>query len=284
MKNRTLYISDLDGTLLGTDSLISERSAQIISELSQQGALITVATARTPATVVPLLADTITTPPAIVMTGCAWWNRREARLSNLHFIPGADVAAALEMCRDYGVAPFVYVLSEDGATLDVYHESKTLNIAEEQFYNERTNLPLKRFHLGTPPPRRAFEYSILFYAMGESEDITHAAEAFREKTECTVCTYPDIFNPQFFNFEIFPPGMTKATAVRELKKQMQAERLVVFGDNLNDLTMFAEADLAVAVGNALPEVKNAADVVIEPNYTDAVARFIAEDFKKILSK
>ena len=42
--------------------------------------------------------------------------------------------------------------------------------------------------------------------------------------------------------------------------------------------MFEVADVAVAVGNALPEVKAAAaDVVIEPNYTDAVARFIEAD-------
>ena len=44
-----------------------------------------------------------------------------------------------------------------------------------------------------------------------------------------------------------------------------ASRLVVFGDNLNDLPMLAEADLAVAVGNALPAVKEAADIVIEPD-------------------
>lgn len=54
----------------------------------------------------------------------------------------------------------------------------------------------------------------------------------------------------------------------------------MFGDSLNDLTMFAVADVAVAVGNALPEVKAAADKVIEANYTDSVARFIAEDFSE----
>ncbi len=54
--------------------------------------------------------------------------------------------------------------------------------------------------------------------------------------------------------------------------------MVAFGDNLNDLPMFGVADLAVAVGNALPDVKDAADVVIDPNYTDSVARFIESDF------
>ena len=72
---KTLYVSDMDGTLLGRDSRVSAASAEIISDLSRRGALITVATARTAATVVPLLSSTFTLPPAIVMTGVAFWNR-----------------------------------------------------------------------------------------------------------------------------------------------------------------------------------------------------------------
>ena len=73
---KQLFVTDLDGTLLSTDSRVSPESAHIISELTRQGALITVATARTPATVEPLLRNTLTTPPAIVMTGAALWDRK----------------------------------------------------------------------------------------------------------------------------------------------------------------------------------------------------------------
>ena len=57
---KTLYITDLDGTLLDGCSQVSQRSAAIISELSRKGVMISVATARTPATVRPLLAQTHT--------------------------------------------------------------------------------------------------------------------------------------------------------------------------------------------------------------------------------
>lgn len=83
----------MDGTLLGSDSRVSEFSASTISELTRRGALITVATARTPATVVPLLASTGTTPPAIVMTGTAYWLRDEARFDKVCFVPRDDVEA-----------------------------------------------------------------------------------------------------------------------------------------------------------------------------------------------
>ena len=57
MNTKTLYVTDLDGTLLSSDSVVSVRSVDIINELIERGAMITVATARTPATVANLLAD-----------------------------------------------------------------------------------------------------------------------------------------------------------------------------------------------------------------------------------
>jgi hypothetical protein len=82
--------------------------------------------------------------------------------------------------------------------------------------------------------------------------------------------------------EIFTTGVTKANAIRQVKEQIGAERVVVFGDNLNDLSMFEVADLAVAVDNALPQVKERADIVIGANTADAVAHFIAQDFEQQL--
>ena len=278
MKTNTLYISDLDGTLLSTDSRVSERSAQIISDLTGRGAMITVATARTPATVVPLLAQTRTTPPAIVMTGCARWLRDAARFDRAGFLQGHDVLNGLDFCRHHGVHPFVYIMADDGSTLDVYHAAPQLNKAEESFYLERSQLKLKRFHLATPAPQRALTNTMLLYAMGPAQPIIAAAGLLRQECDCSICAYPDIFNPEIYNLEIFPKGITKARAIQELTADLGADRLVVFGDNLNDLPMLAIADVAVAVGNALPEVKEAADIVIEPNYTDAVARFIEQDF------
>lgn len=274
---KTLYVTDMDGTLLSPDSCVTRRSGEIISQLSSRGAMITVATARTPATVEPLLRGVVTAPPAIVMTGAAMWNRAEMTYSDVFFVPENDYRSVCRLCRRHGVAPFVYVLSR-AMYLDVYHEAPAMNRAEALFVHERDSLRLKSFHLAQVAPEEALTRTVLFFAMGVRRDIEAVAEELRRETECYVSCYPDIFDPETAILEIFAPGVSKAEAVLHLKERMGADRVVAFGDNLNDLSMFGVADLAVAVGNAQPEVKAAADIVIEPNFTDSVARFIACDY------
>lgn len=277
---KTLYVSDMDGTLLSSDSRVSAESARIISELSAEGALITVATARTPATVVPLLADTRIAAEAIVMTGAARWDFRRGCFAHTHRIAAESTRRIIEICASRGAHPFVYIEAPDGRTMDVYHAAAAMNRAEESFYLERRHLKLKRFHLCKPVPADALERTLLMFAMGPRENIEEIAELIRMSSDCNVSCYPDIFNENIGNLEIQAPGISKASAIRSLAAELGVERTVVFGDNLNDLPMFAIADEAVAVANAEPEVKAAATIIIGPNYTDAVARFIAADFRK----
>ena len=85
-----------------------------------------------------------------------------------------------------------------------------------------------------------------------------------------------MYGPDLGILEVFSADASKANALRRLKKLVGADRVVVFGDNINDLPMMREADVAVAVGNAVEEVKRAATVVIGPNTDDSVARYILD--------
>ena len=76
MKTQTLYITDLDGTLLNGNSVVSPRSTQIINDLLHKGMRFTVATARTPATVVPLLQQLDLDIPAVLMNGAVLYDIR----------------------------------------------------------------------------------------------------------------------------------------------------------------------------------------------------------------
>ena len=143
MNTKTLYVTDLDGTLLSSDSVVSVRSVDIINELIERGAMITVATARTPATVANLLADMCLSIPAIVMTGAATYNLVSGRYENVHFLDYEVVATSLRMFEDAGVNPFVYTLRDD-QILHAFHASEMSNV-EESFYVMRRDMKLKRF-------------------------------------------------------------------------------------------------------------------------------------------
>ncbi len=270
----TLYVSDMDGTLLAPDSRVSTETARIISDLTAQGALITVATARTPATVEPLLSATATSLPAVVMTGAALWNRRKQRYEHAQTMHPYACEAIELLFRKYGVTPFVYTLGSDSMMRVYYHGN--MSEKERKFVAEREHAALKRFYINEAT---TVEGSVaLYFAMGECRRIFALADALRSTGACSVSAYIDIFGPDTGILEVFAPGVSKAAAIKRLKKAVGADRLVVFGDNLNDLPMMEIADVAVAVENALPEVRSAADEVIGPNSTDSVARFIAADY------
>ena len=271
-----LFVSDLDGTLLNPESRISARTASIVTELSRRGVLFTVATARTPATVEPLLSATLTLPPAIVMTGAAMWDRRRQSYINPHFMEPATAACITEACAAHGIRPFSYTLDGSGI-IRTYYNGRTSR-REQKFIDERAHLPLKRFEIN-PTGDAAMSYpdTVLIFALGLPDSIYPLADELRATGLCSVSSYPDIFNSDVAFLEVFAPGVSKASAVTDLKKLTGADSLTVFGDNLNDLPMMAVADVAVAVGNAFPEVKAAADIVIGSNRDDAVALYISEE-------
>ncbi len=275
--SKTLYVTDLDGTFLTPESRVSDLSAAMVSRLSREGAMITVATARTPATVEPLLARTLTVPPAVVMTGATLWDRGAKEYIDSKFIRPEDVVEIGRRAARHGINPFIYTLPVDDV-MQVYH-SGPMSAQDEKFVRERQALSLKFFNLDRPC-EECLHHSrtILFFAMGPIESVNALADDLRANVDCSVSNYVDIFGKDVGIIEIFAPGISKAAAVGKLARDCAADRVVVFGDNLNDLSMMEIADVSVAVGNALPEVKRRADVVIGRNDEDAVARFIEEDF------
>lgn len=273
---KTLYVTDMDGTLLGPDSRVSDRSAQIITNLSRNGALITVATARTPATVEQILCNTHTTIPAIVMTGAAMWRRDTQQYLNVKYLADDTYQLLMDKCNKYGVNPFRYTLCA-GETMQVYHNG-VMSKGEQDFVNNRLSLGLKNFNIDTLRGLQPnLPGTVFFFAMGDCDRIFALANEIRATVDCSVSCYIDIFGEKTGLLELFAPGVSKAAAVKQLAKDVNADRIVAFGDNLNDIPMMQVADVAVAVGNALDPVKEAAHFVIDTNATDSVARFIAQD-------
>lgn len=276
----TLYITDLDGTFLDNDARVSATSARIVSELSHRGALISVATARTPATVVGLLADTYTSTDLVVMTGAAIWDRRRDCFAEIKMLAPDEARAVVRGFEGSGISPFCYTLKVDDRQIEVYHDDAELSQFEQIFVDQRDDLALKHFNIGCAASEAALDRMVLAFAMGPHDAIVDVARRLSETTSCYVSYYKDTYSPDLWLLEVFANGVSKAAGIERLRQITGAERVVAFGDNLNDIAMLRAADVGVAVGNALDEVKAAADVVIGPNTDDAVARYILEDFEK----
>ena len=87
----------------------------------------------------------------------------------------------------------------------------------------------------------------------------------------------ELYRPEYW-LEIMPAKASKAEAIRELKKLWTCERIVSFGDSMNDIPMFSVSDEAYAVENAVEELKKYASGTIPSNDDDGVAEFLQKRF------
>lgn len=277
-KPRTLYVSDLDGTLMSPEPAVTEASARMLNAAIGAGALFTVATARTPATVSRLLAPVDLRLPAVVMTGSALWHARENRYSGQSFHSEQEARRIISILREMKLPAFIYSLDE--GVIDIYHIGP-LSDRERTFIEERSHTPYKRIRVpesGESILPDDLSRITLFYAMQPTKLTEAAYRRLREESDCTPVFYHDMYGPATGLLEVFGAGVSKANAVRRVAQMAGADRIVAFGDNLNDLPMLRAADVAVAVGNAVEEVRREADVIIGPNTEDSVAKAILDDY------
>ena len=273
-KTKTLYISDLDGTLLNKNSVVSETTCGILNRLiAENGLLFSVATARTPATVVNLLSGINSKLPYIVMTGAAMW--RGNGLVNRHYLRLERLELILEQCRLHGVHPFIYSYNEDDNIIEAWHSAE-MSGYEKAFMEQRIGSPFKRFVISDNIPEDVRKRVMLIFAAAGYEVMRGIYDnVFR--LPCSMTCYRDIFDSSVGFLEAMAEGVSKASAIEELKKETAAERIVVFGDSPNDLSMRQVADMFIAPANAAADVKAVADLVIGSNDDDCVARWIAGD-------
>lgn len=286
---RTLFITDLDGTLLDDTQHVSSVSRTLINHAIARGALFSIATARTPATVSKIMQGVNMQLPMVVMTGAALWDIRNGQYSEVQYFTADKVKEVMDAYLAAGSGAFLYTLRRDREEraiednsprrdIEIYHFGEMTEM-EKVFMKERVDNPFKRFYVDQRGFSRLpdnIDNAVLFFGIRPSEE---EEEAFRNLSAIKGVNpmyYHDWFGPDVAEVEAFPSGATKAKAIRRLAALAGADRIVVFGDNRNDLSMMAVADWAVAMGNAVDEVKEAADEVIGTNEADSVARKILE--------
>lgn len=269
---KTLYVSDLDGTLLDRNSQLSEESISTLNRLINEcGVNFTIATARTPATVVGIMERIHSRLPFIVMNGAATWDNIGRRFISTSPFDNSTLEQVCNIFEAHGLNPMVY--RRNGNSIEVHHCGQ-FSPQEQEFVEERMRLS-KKFHLNDPAYKINDNEALLIFAMNDYSRLKPIYNDVIKHINCSSVCYHDIFDPSAGLMETYAPGVSKAVAIRRLADEIGAERLIVFGDNRNDIPMMKIADYAVAPENAIDEVKAVAHEVIGPNYTHSVTQFIA---------
>lgn len=271
---KTLYISDLDGTLLNTKSVLSDFTKETLNSLTKQGMMFSVATARTTATVMKIFSGVNLSLPVILMSGALTYDTINKKYINAKYLNKDLSSKVLAILEQNQLSAFVYTLEDN--YLHAFHK-KLSSPFTQKFREDRLNSGYKSFHEVDNYNMLSDRITpVLIMVMDDFEKISKANGAIEELKGITTYCYRDIFDKSLGYLEVYAENTSKAQAIEELSSSLAVDRLVVFGDNLNDLPMFHIADEAYAVNNAFPEVKAAATATIGANYEDGVPRFLLE--------
>ncbi|MBH1942253.1 HAD-IIB family hydrolase [Mobilitalea sibirica] len=272
---KTLYISDLDGTLLQPNVELSANTITILNELMKQGMHFTVATARSLATVKPILADVSIHLPIILMNGVCIYDPMKKDYIKVEYFSKTSREILMALISSHNLKGFAYAI-KDGV-LATYYEDLS-NKALKDFYEERVTKYKKPFTQIESFSRLADDPLIYFSLMDKKEALQQVFEVVSELSDLNCVFYKDNYSKDMWYLEIFSIYASKFHAVQFIRNYLQPETIVCFGDNLNDIPLFNASNRTYAVANAVPELKQKADAIIDRNTQDGVARWLKKNF------
>jgi Cof subfamily protein (haloacid dehalogenase superfamily) len=271
---RTLFVTDLDGTLFTAESRVSATSVEIINELVARGLHFTVATARSPYTALPLLSELDLRLPVVFMNGVFVYDPVSGTNLATNLMTEPVARQTVVTLQAHGLRPLMFTIDAEGHQR--IHYLGAVNASEEHFVGTRMAKGDQRFQLVQGFEAALGEQILTVIAIDTAERIEPALPELDGDAGLYVHLGPDRGTPGYFWLELCHPLANKGDAVRFVREHIGATRLVCFGDNANDLPMFAIADESYAVANATEAALLAAAGVVGANHDDGVARHLLQ--------
>lgn len=260
---KTLYLSDLDGTLLSANQTVSDFTARTINELVSRGMVFSYATARGYGTATKATKGITAKIPLIVYNGAFIMDNVTGERICGNFFDDSIDEVTLSLLRG-GIYPIVYSIQQNRERFS-YVPKKcsrgTLDFVQTR--RDSRNNPVDN-ECGLFSGQRFY-----ISCIDDEEKLRPFWEMYRERYNCVFAR--DIYSGDMW-LEIMPKTSSKAAAAKRLMDMLSCDKLVVFGDGLNDIDMFNIADECYAVENAEPQLKSIATAVIGSNEQDGVAR------------
>jgi len=254
-----LILVDLDGTLLGADSRVSDRNAAALTRASLAGARVVVATGR-PARLLGPIRGILPLSLVLCYNGAVVLDLVTGEVVQSRLLDGALFVDAVRRLRGDGLE---FILAVEGLP-------EVGSRAEPGF---RPGADVPRAELDEIATARIAK-GLLRVDAERFADVWHVLDiGYRETLTVTRSGIPGLI-------EISAAGVSKGTVIDGLAKEWGISRAetIAFGDMPNDLDMLRWAGWSVAMGNAEPEVKLAASEVAVDHDADGVARILERWF------
>lgn len=267
MRRPRVVATDLDGTLLRSDTTLSARTRSALRAARAAGLKVVLATAR-PARVVDEIfgADDLA-DAAICGNGAVQYDLVSRRPVVTHALPPAVAADVITLIEE--LIPGVAFAAETGRHVlhEIAYDYRPSRDSQRYPVSVRAELvaqPLVKLLALVPGGDAAAAWALLSPRLGALVACTWSAgHGMADRS------YPAVL-------EISAPGVSKAAALADLCTQWSIDRgeVVAVGDAPNDLPMLAWAGSAYAVANAHPEVLAIAHHHLPGNDDDGVATLL----------
>lgn len=265
----TLFVTDLDGTLMRKDKSISEESISIINELIKQGMTFTVATARSAMSVQHIVEPFDIQVPIIIRNGTALAAPGSLDIIEKAIFTDDEVAKLREILTELPGCGFTSIW-HGNEMKKVFLEGEH-SIGIQKYLAEREGEKSVQM---VDDVSRLYAGDVGYITMiDDKEKLEPIYNRVKEMDGWESVLQKDSYSEDYW-LELCPENSTKAKAIVRLKERLGKQRVVVFGDSVNDIPMFQIADEAYAVENALPELKQYATGIIASNENDGVAKFL----------
>jgi Cof subfamily protein (haloacid dehalogenase superfamily) len=255
-----LVISDVDGTLVTTDKLLTERSRDAVSRLRTAGIGFSIISSRPPVGLRMLIEPLGLTLPMGAFNGAALVTPALTILEQ-NLLPPETAFEAIAVMRSFAVDVWVFsgdrwlVSDPDGAYVE--RELRTICI-------EPTVVERPERHLDT-----------VAKIVGVSDDFARLT-ACEPAARQALGDRASIARSQPYYLDVTPAGTNKGVAVDRLARRLgvPTAAIVTIGDMENDVAMFRKSGFSIAMGNADATVKRCADATTRSNDEDGFASAI----------
>lgn len=273
------YVSDLDGTLLDPRAQLSDTTRAHLTELLSEGLAFTVASARHVVSIARILEGLPISLPVVSSNGAYISDLRTGRHELVNAMEPSLGQAIFALVRRHGLMPFV---ATHGAKGDQLFWQEVQNEGQQRFVTERQRNADPRLRHAERIQDELVDPLVTMLVVARMEPLAALQAEIHALCGDLVTTHlaEDLYMPGWPWLNVHDRRASKDQAITTLAERyaLRERELVVFGDQVNDLSMLKAAHHAVAVSNASDDVKLAAHRIIGPHHEDAVVHFIREDW------